>query len=103
MADDDLADAVAEALSGPWSQAHLTLMRRAAARGVVAARADLDTLSRVAAAMAAFHTLVLRRRFARDDLERIVDAVLLPALRPGSDPAPPQAPPTPPQAPSTPP
>ena len=79
--DQALAEAANAAVIEPWATAHLTLMRRAAQRGEIAADADLETLSKVLPAMAAYRSLVQRQPFDLEFLLSMVDGVILPALR----------------------
>ena len=78
-----LRGAVEEVLSTPWTDAHHALMRRAADRGEIPPDADIDVLSRVAASMAAYRSLVQQLPFDREFLVQMVDVVILPALRGG--------------------
>ena len=92
--DPTLADAADAVMVEPWAAAHRALMDRAVARGEVAASADVATLSRVVASMAAYRSVVLRQPFTEAFLTDLVDGVLLPALRmgrsnPGAAPSPP--------------
>ena len=73
---------VHSAVVQPWAQAHLALMQRAQSRGEISATADLETLSELVPAMAAYRSLIQRQPFDLLFLEPLVDAVLLPALRP---------------------
>jgi AcrR family transcriptional regulator len=58
-----------------------TLLRRAAARGEIAADADLETLAAIIPSLAAYRTLVQRKAMDRAFLVSVIDGVLLPALR----------------------
>lgn len=89
IADPTLAGAADAVMVEPWAAAHRALMERAVARGEVAASADVATLSRVVASMAAYRSVVLRKPFTEEFLMDLVDGVLLPALyhgRPAADP-----------------
>lgn len=77
--DQALSDAAHDVVVEPWAEAHLALMRRAAARGEIAASADVATLSKVVPIVAAYRTLVQRKAFDADFLTRMIDHVLLPA------------------------
>jgi AcrR family transcriptional regulator len=79
-ADEKFAEAVTDIMVTPWAEAHLALMKRAAARKEIPNDADLETLSRVTASMAGFRTLIERKPFTREFLVSMVDAVVLPAL-----------------------
>ena len=77
-----LADAADAVMVEPWAAAHRALMERAMTRGEISASADVATLSRVVASMAAYRSVILRKPFDEAFLVGIVDGVLLPALRP---------------------
>jgi AcrR family transcriptional regulator len=79
--DQALAEAANDAVVQPWAEAHLALMRRAAARGEVPPSADLGTLSQIIPSMAAYRTLVQRKPIDLAFLVSMVDGVILPALR----------------------
>jgi AcrR family transcriptional regulator len=76
-----LVDAANDAMVQPWADAYLVLMRRAAARGEIAADADLETLAAIIPSLAAYRTLVQRKAMDRAFLVSVIDGVLLPALR----------------------
>ncbi|WP_437613009.1 TetR/AcrR family transcriptional regulator [Sorangium sp. So ce834] len=84
-----LAEAANSAIVEPWAEAHFALMQRAVARGEVSASADIGTLSRVIASMAAYRTLVQRKPFDFAFLVSMVDGVIVPALRNQPSDAPP--------------
>jgi len=81
--DPALADAADAVMVEPWAAAHRALMERSIDRGEVAPSADVATLSRVVASMAAYRSVVLRKPFTEAFLTDLVDGVLLPALRHG--------------------
>jgi AcrR family transcriptional regulator len=72
--------AVNAAMIEPWADAHLALMRRAVERGEIPRSADIVTLAQVVPCMAAYRTLILRKRFDREFLRSMLDGVILPAL-----------------------
>jgi len=78
--DQTLSDAANDVVVEPWAEAHHALMQRAAARGEIAATADVATLSRVVPTVAAYRTLVLRKDFDADFLTAMIDRVILPAF-----------------------
>ena len=82
--DPDMAAAAQEAIVAPRAAANRVIFERAIARGEIAADVELDTLSMIAPAMAAFRTLILRRPPDRDFLIGIIDDVVLPAARRGA-------------------
>lgn len=79
--DKNFAEAVTDTMIAPWAEAHRALMQRAMERKEISADADLHTLSRVAASMAGFRTLIERKPFTREFLVSLIDSVILPALR----------------------
>jgi AcrR family transcriptional regulator len=79
--DQALAEAANDAVVQPWAEAHLALMRRAAAWGEIPSSADLGTLSQIIPSMAAYRTLVQRKPIDLAFLVSMVDGVILPALR----------------------
>ena len=78
--DQTLSDAANEVVVEPWAEAHLTLMRRAVARGEIPVSADVATLSTIVPIVAAYRTLVLRKEFEADFLNTMIDRVILPAF-----------------------
>lgn len=78
--DQTLSAAANDVVVEPWAEAHLALMQRAAARGEIAASADVATLSRIVPIVAGYRTLVLRQDFDADLLTTMIDRVVLPAL-----------------------
>lgn len=81
--DPGLAEAADAVMVEPWAAAHRALMERAVKRGEVSAAADIATLSRVVASMAAYRSVILRQPFTEAFLTDLVDGVLLPALHHG--------------------
>ena len=79
--DPEMAAAAQEAIVAPRAAANRVLFPRAIERGEIAADVDLDTLSMIAPAMAAFRTLILRKSPDREFLVGIIDNVVLPAAR----------------------
>ena len=79
--DPEMAAAAQEAIVAPRAAANRVLFQRAIERGEIAADVDLDTLSMIAPAMAAFRTLILRKSPDREFLVGIIDNVVLPAAR----------------------
>lgn len=79
----EFADACDAVMVEPWAAAHRALMMRAVERGEASASADVETLSRVVASMAAYRSLIQRKPFEEGFLVGLVDGVLMPALHPG--------------------
>ncbi|PPG28433.1 TetR family transcriptional regulator [Pseudoclavibacter sp. RFBG4] len=82
--DPEMAAAAQEAIVAPRAAANRAIFERAIERGEISADVDLDTLSMIAPAMAAFRTLILRRSPDRDFLIGIIDNVVLPAAKRGA-------------------
>ncbi len=82
--DPEMAAAAQEAIVAPRAAANRVIFERAIERGEISADVDLDTLSMIAPAMAAFRTLILRRSPDRDFLIGIIDNVVLPAAQRGA-------------------
>ena len=82
--DPEMAAAAQEAIVAPRAAANRAIFERAIERGEISADVDLDTLSMIAPAMAAFRTLILRRSPDRDFLIGIIDNVVLPAAQRGA-------------------
>ncbi|MBF4550542.1 TetR family transcriptional regulator [Pseudoclavibacter sp. RFBJ3] len=82
--DPEMAAAAQEAIVAPRAAANRAIFERAIERGEISADVDLDTLSTIAPAMAAFRTLILRRSPDRDFLIGIIDNVVLPAAKRGA-------------------
>ena len=78
--DPDLAVAVNAAIVEPRAEVNRILMRRAAERGEISPTSDIETLSLVTPAMAAYRVLVLHKPVDREFLISLIDGVLLPAL-----------------------
>jgi AcrR family transcriptional regulator len=78
--DPQLADAVEAAITEPRVAINRALMRRAMDRGEIPESADIETISHIGPAMAAYRTLVQRKPVDRDFLVSIIDGVVLPAL-----------------------
>lgn len=85
-----LDEVVDDAVVAPWADAHRALMQRAADRGEIPSAATIDTVCQVVASVAAYRTLILRKRFDRDFLVLWIDDVVLPALHHGATTEPPQ-------------
>ncbi|PPG43249.1 TetR/AcrR family transcriptional regulator [Pseudoclavibacter sp. RFBA6] len=77
--DPEMAAAAQAAIVAPRAAANRVIFERAITRGEIAADVNLDTLSMIAPAMAAFRTLILRQSPDRDFLIGIIDDVVLPA------------------------
>lgn len=75
----ELTDAANEVLMAPRIAAIRMLLERAHARGEVRADADLDALSRLLPALAAFRGLVERKPIDREYQISVIDGILLPA------------------------
>ena len=75
----ELADAASAAMIQPRAAAQ-TLLRRAVDRGEIPADCDIETLSLVIPAMAAYRALILRMPVDREFLISMLDGVLLPAV-----------------------
>lgn len=83
----ELAEVANTVLVEPRAAASRLLMLRAVERGEISTDCDLDTISRVAPAMAAYRLLILRQPVDRAYLVALIDAVILPSLglRPGGE------------------
>jgi AcrR family transcriptional regulator len=75
----ELTEAASAVLMSPRIVAIRILLERALARGEIRADADLDALSRLLPALAAFRGLVERRPIDREYQISIIDGILLPA------------------------
>lgn len=80
-----LDEVVNDTVVTPWADAHRALMQRAADRGEIVG-ANIDTVCRVVATVAAYRTLIQRKQFDRDFLVEWIDEVVLPALHHGATP-----------------
>lgn len=78
--DQTFVEAAHAALVEPWAAAHRALMQRAIDRGEVAPNRDIEMLSRITPALAAYRALILRKPFDLAFLTSVVDGVLMPAL-----------------------
>jgi len=78
--DPGLTEAVNAALIEPRASVNRIFMRRAAARGEIPPDCDIDTLSLIMPAMAAYRVLILKKPVDREFLISLIDGVLLPAV-----------------------
>ncbi|MDN5852161.1 MAG: TetR/AcrR family transcriptional regulator [Actinomycetia bacterium] len=76
--DPSLADATHRALVEPEAAVNRILIQRAIDRGEVSPDCDVENLSIVVPAMAAYRTLLQRRPIDRDFLVSIIDGVVVP-------------------------
>ncbi|WP_375424820.1 TetR/AcrR family transcriptional regulator [uncultured Friedmanniella sp.] len=86
--DPELREAFREAVSSPYAGLFDAVLGRAAERGLIRPDLDLDTLARVFPAMAYQQLAAQARSLTERDVQRVVDAVLLPALGTNAVPAP---------------
>ncbi|MBA8816541.1 AcrR family transcriptional regulator [Microbacterium halimionae] len=75
----EMQEAVHAAIVEPRAQANRVLIRRAIERGEVAPDIDIEMVSMVAPAMAAYRVLVIRKPVTREFLLSVIDGVVLPA------------------------
>lgn len=75
-----LGDAAREAIATPYSTLFKDILTRAVARGVIPRTVDVDTLAEIFPAVAYHRVAALGQLVAEDDVLRVVDGVLLPAL-----------------------
>lgn len=80
----ELADAAASALVEPFVASQRLLMLRAQERGEIGPDVDVETIAHVTPALTAFRLVVQRRHLDADLLRRLVDTVVMPAVRAGS-------------------
>ena len=78
--DEGLRAAAREALGTPYGGLFDEVLARAAARGLIADDLDLATLAQVFPAIAYQQVAAQGRLITEDDVRRVVDVVLLPAL-----------------------
>jgi AcrR family transcriptional regulator len=78
--DASLASAASDAIVAPWVEANRSLLRRAMARGEIAADAAIETMATIIPSLGAYRSLIERKPFDRDFLIEMIDHVLLPAL-----------------------
>jgi AcrR family transcriptional regulator len=79
----ELADAVHEAIIAPRTAVNRLFLQRAIERGEISPDCDVDTLSVLGPAMAAFRVLVQKEPVDAEYLVSLIDGVLLPAARMG--------------------
>ena len=80
--DEELSTAWRERFLAPRMAVTREVFRQAQERGEVCPDADLDVLHTVLPSMCAFHSTVLGRDVDADYVARVIDQLLLPALRP---------------------
>ncbi|MDQ1605855.1 MAG: hypothetical protein QOJ18_222 [Microbacteriaceae bacterium] len=78
--DPGLADAANAAIIEPRAAATRALMQRAIDRGQIPADCEIEVLSQISAAMAAYRVLILRKPVDRDFLISLIDGVVMPAV-----------------------
>jgi len=78
--DAGLREASQKALGAPYVGLFERVLTRAVERGLVAQNLDVDTLARVFPAMAYEQVAAQGRLVTEDDVRRVIDGVLLPAL-----------------------
>ena len=78
--DPELRSAFRDAISSPYAGLFDAVLARAADRGLIRPDLDLDMLARVFPAVAYQQLAAQARSITEDDVRRIVDAVLIPAL-----------------------
>lgn len=76
-----LAEAADSFFTEPFAEVNATFMKRAIDRGEIPAHADVKLLSELLPQLGAYRSIVQRKTFDREFLVKIVDKVLLPALR----------------------
>jgi len=79
--DEDLSAAWRERFLAPRMAVSHEVFRRAQERGEVSPDADLEVLGTVLPSMCAFHGTVLGRHVDEEFVARVIDEVLLPAIR----------------------
>ncbi len=80
----ELSDAINDAIIRPRAEVNRLFLRRAMERGEIASDIDVETLSLVTPAMAAYRTLILKKPVDREFLLAMIDHVMLPAVGLGS-------------------
>ncbi|TDW30177.1 TetR/AcrR family transcriptional regulator [Cryobacterium psychrophilum] len=76
----ELSEAANAAIVEPRVAVNRVLMRRAIDRGEISANCDVETLSLITPAMAAYRVLILRKPVDRDYIVSLIDGVMLPAV-----------------------
>jgi AcrR family transcriptional regulator len=76
----ELAEAINAAIVEPRAEVNRRLLKRAIARGEIAADCDVEAIALIAPAMASYRLLVTQRPVDRDFLLSIIDGVVLPAV-----------------------
>ena len=75
-----LASAASNAIVEPWVEANRSVLRRAMARGEIAADTPVETMATIIPSLGAYRALIERKPFDRAFLLAMIDHVLLPAL-----------------------
>lgn len=89
--DPELRSAFRQAIGSPYAGLFDAVLARAAERGLIRQNLDLDILARVFPAVAYQQLAAQGRAVSEDDVRRVVDAVLMPALGTTSPTEPPAA------------
>lgn len=89
--DPDLRKAFRDAIGSPYAGLFDAVLARASDRGLIRPDLDLDMLARVFPAVAYQQLAAQARSITEDDVRRVVDAVLIPALEAASPTEPPAA------------
>lgn len=77
----ELREAIQAAMVEPRAAANRFLLRRAIDRGEIRPDCDVDSLALVSASMVFYRTMIQQLPVDRDFLVRIIDEILLPAIR----------------------
>lgn len=77
----EFAETGMDGIFDPWAEANRKLMHRAAARGEISGRADIEMACQVITSTAAFRGLIQRKPFDKPFFTTLIDGIVLPALK----------------------
>lgn len=77
----EIADEAIQGIFTPWTKMNLMLMQKAIERGEISASANIDLACEVIVAMTSYKTNFQRTTFDKASYEKLLDQVLLPAMK----------------------
>ena len=79
-----ISEDISAQIFGGWEKANAELLKRAIKRGEISKTADVEEVCRVISAMTAYVSTLQLKAFDKAAYEKLLDGVLLPALRTGA-------------------
>ena len=79
-----ISEDISAQIFGGWEKANSELLKRAIKRGEISKTADIEEVCRVISAMTAYVSTLQLKSFDKSAYEKLLDGVVLPALRAGA-------------------